>query len=178
MVRRAVWFTVLTIKFIVKAMPVQKFDLDPFDMRLLELLQEDARRPIADLAVEIGLSSPACYRRIRRLREIGAIEREVAVVRPRTLGWGLTMVVLVVLEREVSRTVSDLLCQLAAHPQVIDCANVTGDYDFVVRLVARDMEDYGELVERLFSDDERVRNFKTLVVIKDGGGTKALPAAY
>jgi Lrp/AsnC family leucine-responsive transcriptional regulator len=155
----------------------KKFDLDGFDMRLLELLQVDAKRPISELADAIGLSAPACYRRIRRLRDIGAIEREVAVVAPKTLGWGLTMTVLVVLEREGNRTVSDLLAKFSRHPQVIDCANVTGDYDFAVRLVARDMEDYAELAESLFAHDERVRGFKTLVTIREARGVKALPAA-
>lgn len=64
-------------------------DLDDFDLKLLERLQADARTPVPVLAEAVGLSAPACYRRIRRLREIGAIDREIAVVRPRTLGWGV-----------------------------------------------------------------------------------------
>ena len=148
-------------------MAPRKPDLDSFDYRLLELLQVDARQPVAELADAVGLSPPACYRRVRRLREIGAIEGEVAQVRPKTLGWNLSMVVMVVLDREGSRTVSELLAKFSKHPQVIECANVTGDYDFVVRMVARDMEDYDDAVRSLFADDERVRSFKTLVVIRE-----------
>lgn len=158
-------------------MPQKKLDLDRFDQRLLELLQRDARRPVPELAEEVGLSSPACYKRIRRLRENGAIESEVAVVRPKTLGWGLSMIVLLVLEREGNRTVSALLKSLSEHPQIVECSNVTGDYDFAVRVVARDMEDYGDLAESLFADDERIRSFKTLVIIKEAQGDRALLAA-
>lgn len=158
-------------------MSTTNFDLDHFDRRLLELLQSDARTPVPELAAAIGLSSPACYRRLRRLREVGAIEREVAIVRPKTLGWSLMMVVLVTLEREGSRTVSDLLAKFSRHPQVVDAWNVTGDYDFAVRLVARDMENYGEVADLLFADDERVRSFKTLVVIKDARVSNPLRAA-
>jgi Lrp/AsnC family leucine-responsive transcriptional regulator len=61
--------------------------LDGFDLKLLKLLQIDAQQPVADIAEAVGLSAPACYRRIRRLRETGVIEREIAIVRPRTLGW-------------------------------------------------------------------------------------------
>ncbi len=165
------------IIFIPDGMASLKNSLDQFDLRLLEHLQADARTSVDELADLVGLSPPACYRRIRRLRETGAIEREVAVVRSRTMGWGLTMMVLVILEREGSRTVADLLAELSGHPQVIDCANVTGDFDFVVRLVARDMEDYGDLVDRLFAADDRVRTFKTLVVIRETRGSKPLPAA-
>lgn len=158
-------------------MPLTKLDLDAFDLRLLELLQGDARTPVAELAAAVGLSAPACYRRVRRLRESGVIEREIAVVRPKSLGYGLSMIVLLVLEREGSRTVAELMSKVAKHPQVLEVMNVTGDYDFAVRLVARDMEDYGELADRLFADDERVRSFKTLVVIRESRPFKPLRAA-
>lgn len=158
-------------------MAVTKSDLDDFDLRLLEILQNDTRRPVPELAAEIGLSSPACYRRMRRLREIGAIEREVAVVEPRTLGWGLSMLVLVVLERERTGTMVDLFKKFSRHPQVVGCANVTGDYDLAIRMVAQDMEDYDRLTQTLLVADERVKTFKTLVVIREEGRGKGLPAA-
>src|SRR5690349_1377251 len=108
----------------------ERTDLDSFDLRLLELLQEDARTPVPALAEAVGLSAPACYRRIRRLRESKAIEREMAVVRPKTLGWGLSMIVLLVMEREGNRTVRDLIAAWSKVPEVIEVWNVTGDYDF------------------------------------------------
>lgn len=152
--------------------------LDSFDLKLLELLQVDARRPADALAEEVGLSAPACYRRIRRLREIGAIAREVAVVRPRTLGWPLSMIVLVTLERENARTVEEMMRVLKAVPEVLEAWNVTGDHDFAVRMVARDMESYDELARRLFAADERVRSFKTLVVIRQVKEMSPTPVAW
>src|SRR3954471_24816015 len=119
--------------------------LDDFDLKLLTILQADAQRPVPAIAEEVGLSPPACYRRIRRLRETRAIEREVAVVRPRTLGWPPSMIVLVTLEREDARTVDEMMRMLETVPEVVETWNVTGDVDFVVRMVARDMEGYDEL---------------------------------
>lgn len=165
------------ITIITSAVSSDKLDLDRFDRQLLQLLQVNARRPVPDLAEEVGLSPPACYRRIRRLRQIGAVEREVAVVKPKTLGWNLTMIVLLVLEREGNRTVTDLITRLAQHPQVMDVSNVTGEYDFAVRMVARDIEDYGEFAQEYFADDERVRTFKTLVIIREIRSSRALPLA-
>ena len=152
--------------------------LDDFDLKLLELLQADAQRPVPALADAIGLSAPACYRRIRRLRETGAIAREVALVRPRTLGWPLSMIVLVTLERESARTVDEMMRVLQAVPEVVEAWNVTGDYDFAVRMVARDMEGYDELARRLFAADERVRSFKTLVVIRQVKEMSPIPIAW
>ena len=151
--------------------------LDEFDLRLLALLQQDAQRPIPALAEQVGLSAPACYRRIRRLRESGAIAREVALVRPRTLGWPLSMIVLVTLEREGVRTVDEMMRVLQAVPEVVEAWNVTGEDDFVVRMVARDMESYDELARNLFAADERVRSFKTLVVIRQVKDLSPIPVA-
>lgn len=69
------------------------------DRRILETLQLDTHVPVTLLADRVGLSIPACYRRIRRLREIGVIVREVAIVSPKTLGWPLSMIVLITLEK-------------------------------------------------------------------------------
>ena len=129
------------------------------------------------LAEAVGLSAPACYRRIRRLREFGAIEREVALVRPRTLGWPVSMLVLVILEREGRQTIDELMRKLAGVPQVRELWHVTGEFTFVCRIVARDMEDYDLLATRLFSGDERVRSFQTLVVLRETKASKPLPAA-
>jgi Lrp/AsnC family leucine-responsive transcriptional regulator len=140
--------------------------LDSFDLKLLDMLQVDAQRPIAEIAEKVGLSPPACYRRIRRLRETGVIEREVAIVRPRTLGWPLSMLVMVTLERENARTIDEMMHLLQREPEVVEAWNITGDHDLAVRIVARDMEGYDQLAQRLFSANDRVRSFKTLVVIR------------
>jgi len=140
--------------------------LDSFDLKLLKLVQIDAQQPVAEIAETIGLSTPACYRRLRRLRETGVIEREVAIVRPRTLGWPLSMIVMVTLEREGPGTIGEMMHLLDREPEVVEAWNVTGDHDLAVRIVARDMESYDELAQRLFSANERVRCFKTLVVIR------------
>lgn len=152
--------------------------LDSFDRKLLELLQVDVQQPVAALAEKVGLSAPACYRRIRRLRETGVIEREIAVVHPKTLGWPLSMIVLVTLERETADTVSEMFEIFRREPEVMEAWNVTGDHDFAVRIIARDMESYDDLVRRLFSADERVRTFETLVVIRETGGMSPVPVGF
>jgi Lrp/AsnC family leucine-responsive transcriptional regulator len=148
-------------------MAAEKSDLDRFDLHLLELLQRDSRQPASFLAEAVGLSAPACYRRIRRLRKIGAIEGEVAIVKPRTLGWNLSVIVTVMLDREDGPTIRDLMAKIVEHPQVVDCTNVTGEIDLIVRMVARDMEHYDDAAIELFANDERVRSFKTFVVIRE-----------
>ncbi|NML05634.1 Lrp/AsnC family transcriptional regulator [Sphingomonas sp. G-3-2-10] len=156
---------------------IRNRDLDSFDLKLLGLMQADAQQAMAALAEAVGLSVPACYRRIRRLRQTGVIQREVAIVRPKTLGWPLSMIVLVTLERERAHTMEDMMAVLRAEPEVLEAWNVTGDHDLAVRMVARDMESYDETVKRLFVIDERVRNFQTLVVIRQIKELSPVPVA-
>ena len=151
--------------------------LDAFDRKLLEILQVDCQRPVAAIADAIGLSVPACYRRIRRLRADGVIEREIAIVRPRTLGWSLAMIVLVMLEREGGRTIEEMTRKFEAEPEVAEAWHVTGDFDLALKILARDMEGFDELARRLFSADERVRSFKTLVVMREMKSRSPVPVA-
>lgn len=141
--------------------------LDRFDRKLLELLQADTQRPVSALAEAVGLSPPACYRRLRRLRESGLIEREIALIRPRKIGWPLSMIVLISLERENADTTNEMMALFRHEPEILEAWNVTGDHDFALRIIARDMEGYDNLAQRLFAANDRIRTFKTLVVIRE-----------
>lgn len=154
-------------------------DLDPADYRLLELLQADARMPIAKLAEMVDLSEPACYRRIQRLKRLKVIEREVAVVSPRSMGWPLTMIVLVTLERERTAILDQFMRKLQDVPEIVEAWYVTGDYDFVLRIVAQDMASFETMTRNVLYADNFVKNFKTLVTmrnVKMQGPIKAAPA--
>ena len=84
-----------------------------------------------------------------------------------SLGWNLSVIVTVMLDREDGPTIRELMAKIVDHPQVVDCTNVTGEIDLIVRMVARDMEHYDDAVIELFANDERVRSFKTFVVIRE-----------
>lgn len=138
---------------------------DKFDLLILAELQQDARLPIPELAHRVGLSAPACYRRVRALRESGLIEREVALVAPATMGWPITMLVLVTLERDHGRIVDEMIGVLKGEPEVMDLWYVTGEQDFVLHVAARDMASYEQFTRRVLHAREQVRSFKTLVVM-------------
>jgi Lrp/AsnC family leucine-responsive transcriptional regulator len=168
----------MTIIFIDKDDPLPpNATLDAIDRRILERLQLDARMAMPALAEAVGLSAPACYRRVRRLRDLGAILRDVAVVAPRTLGWPLSMLVLISLEREGARTADDLMRALEAEPEVIEAWQITGEHDFAARIVARDMEGYDALTRRLFVQNEHVKTFTTLVIFRQTKKPTRIPIA-
>ena len=141
-------------------------ELDPADRTLLALLQTDARTPLDRMADATGLSAATVQRRVKRLREAGVIERESAVLDPASLGWTMTFLVLVEMERERIDVLDAFRRRMRSEPQVQQCYYITGDADFALICLARDMADYEQLTRRLFFDDMNVRRFRTSVVME------------
>jgi Lrp/AsnC family transcriptional regulator, leucine-responsive regulatory protein len=144
-----------------------KYQLDSRDLQLLEMLQSDAELPMAKLAEAVGLSAPACYRRVRMMRGAGFIRRTVAVVARKTMGWPLLMIVLVKLETERATVIDQLFQRIKRTPQVLEAHYVTGDYDFALKVVAIDMESFDELMRKVLYASGIVRTYKTLVTIRE-----------
>lgn len=151
--------------------------LDPFDLKILAAVQRDARVPIPELAEEVGLSAPACYRRLRALRASGAIEREVAIVRPALMGWSVTMIVLVSLERDKGSIVDNLVRKLKRSPEVMDIWYVTGGHDLVLQVATENMAAYDAFTRDVLHGCDHVRSFETLVVLQQPKRAAALGPA-
>lgn len=140
-------------------------ELDAFDLRILRRYQGNTQLPARAIGDEIGLSAAAVQRRLKRLREIGVIEREVAQLAPRRLGQPVTCIVNVDLDRESSADLDRFRQKMAASPEVQQCYYVTGQTDFVLVVLAPDMEAYEAFARRAFLDDANVRSFTTLVAL-------------
>lgn len=151
--------------------------LDRFDLEILAAAQEDARIPMAKLAARVGLSAPACYRRLRALRTQGVIEREIALVEPRTMGWPVTMIVLVTLETDRGHALDEVVGRLRQAREVTDIWYVTGEHDLVLHVAARDMTSYDDFARRVLHAEAHVRSFRTLVIMNAAKRAAALPPA-
>ena len=139
--------------------------LDDVDRALLTALQEDARLSQGALGTRVGLSAAAVNRRIRRLSDDGYIRRTTAVLDPQLLGYPVTVIVqLEAVSEEVDR-LDRLQSDLVACLYVQQCYYVTGEWDFVLILLVRDMDHYREITRQLFFPSGNVKRFKTLVVM-------------
>ena len=149
--------------------------LDSFDRALLALVQRDNLTPARVLAETVGLSESAVLRRLRRLRRDGIIAADVALVRPAALGLGLSMHVLVQMERENSAVLDAFARRIARRPEVHGAWYVTGDSDFVLLVRVADMAAYERFSRAVLNDDPNVRAFRTLITIRElveqGAGT-------
>lgn len=140
--------------------------LDHADRTILAAMQKDARTRLEDLAGETGLSIASVQRRLKALRDEGVIAGEVAVVDPARIGHPMTFIVMVELERERIDELDAFSRRVAADPQVQQCYYVTGEADFCLICIARDMADFEALTQRLFFENNNVRRFRTSVVMR------------
>lgn len=139
--------------------------LDSFDRKLLKAVQASNQLNADQLGDAVGLSPSACLRRLKRLRDEGVIESEVAIVAPETLGRNLMMVVQVTLERERPDLMDEFKRSMRATPEVMQCFYVTGETDFILMVTAKSMNDYEDFTRRFFFDNPNVRRFQTMVVM-------------
>jgi DNA-binding Lrp family transcriptional regulator len=141
-------------------------DLDDIDLRLLDALQSDASSSNQALAERFNISPPTCLRRLRRLREAGWIESEVAILSADRVGPLLTAVVEVSLDRQDASALDAFEQRVAPDDAVQQCYRVSPGPDFVLIVTVRDMPAYQALAQRLFTNDANVRNVKAFFSIK------------
>ncbi|MDH4652209.1 Lrp/AsnC family transcriptional regulator [Pseudomonas sp. BN606] len=138
-------------------------NLDAFDLKLLKEVQQDAGLSQAELGDRVNLSAAAVNRRLKRLNEEGVIRRTVALVDPQQLGYQLTVIAEVEVESERLDLLDAMKRSFLACPQVQQCYYVAGEFDFVLVLAVRSMEQYTDLTRQLFFESNNVKRFRTLV---------------
>ncbi len=123
--------------------PLPEFPLDGTDRAILALLQTDARLSATQIAERVALSTSPAWRRIKRLEQTGLIRGYRAVLDERRLGYGVTAFVSVMLERHTPAAGRAFEEAVRAIPQILACHNVSGRYDFLLHIVAADLEAFG-----------------------------------
>ncbi len=141
-------------------------ELDPLDLRLLELLQTDASQSNLALAERAGVSPATTLRRVRRLIDTGVIERQVALLNPAAIDTGLTALLEVTLDRQGAEHLDAFEARAVAEAAVQQCWRVSPGPDFVLVLWVPDMPAYRALVQRLLTQDANVRNVKAYFSVK------------
>lgn len=137
----------------------------PVDLKILRLLQNNAREKLETISFETGLSIATVQRRIKFLKSEGYIIKETALISPESIGYSMTFLILVELERERLDQVEAFRRKVNAELQIQQCYYITGNADFALIAIAKDMQDFETLTNRLFFDDTNVKRFRTSVVM-------------
>lgn len=149
--------------------------LDQFDRKILALLQADARLTNNDLSEKVNLSPSQCSRRRQRLEQDGYIEGYRAVLNRDRLGFGLVNVVTVTLathNRDNARRFADLIARL---PEVQEAHALTGEMDYILKVVTRDLKALSEFVNGVLLPHDSVQHVKTAIVLETLKETASLP---
>ena len=153
--------------------------LDKIDRQILRTLQADGRATYDQMAEQVSLSPSTVLRRVKRLEESGVIDRYVALVKPESVGLGLTAYINVRLEKNTEshkRNPMDLFrASVQSWPEVVECAALTGEMDYLLRLLVRDMAHYSAFIMDTLLKHPSVQDCKTSFVMDRVKSTTAVP---
>lgn len=153
--------------------------LDKLDKAILRNLQQDGRATFDNIAQSIGLSASAVLRRVKRLESAGVIQRYAAIVQPEAVGLGLTAYISVRLEKHAETHKRNPMDVFAASvqtwPEVMECAALTGEMDYFLRLVVADMPAYNRFIMDTLLKHPSVEDCKTSFVLDRVKTTTVLP---
>ncbi len=139
--------------------------MDQFDMKILSQLQNDSKRTAEQIGDDIGLSGAAVQKRLKRLRTSGVIKSEVAVLDPNKLDRSMIMIVEVTLDRENQQLLDTFKQRMRESSRVQQCYYTTGDADFVLIIVVKDIAEYEQFTRDYFFGTPEVSKFHTSVVM-------------
>jgi len=151
--------------------------LDALDRKLLALLQQDSEQQIAQLAEQVGLSQTPCWRRIQRLKEAGVITKSVALLDPRKINVGVTVFVAVRTNTHTQAWFDKFKATVEVIPEVVEFYRMSGDIDYMLRVVVPDIAAYDQVYKRLIAGTN-LFDVSSSFAMEEIKFTTALPLGY
>ncbi len=148
---------------------------DGVDREILRILQKEGRITNADLARRVGLSPPSVLQRVRKLEERGLIQGYVANLDARKLGFGLQVMALISLSLHQEQPIDRFSKAVRDIPEVLECQHVSGDFDYLLKIVVRDMPSYELLIRERISTIKGVGRIQSCFVLNTTKDTNELP---
>jgi Lrp/AsnC family transcriptional regulator len=156
---------------------MKKEKLDSIDRRILELLQADADMQVHELAAQVGLSQTPCWRRIQRLRAAGVITRNVALVDARKVNVGVTVFVSIRTSTHTQAWFERFKATVDVIPEVVEFYRMSGDVDYLLRVVVPDIQAYDQVYKRLIAGTQ-LFDVSSSFAMEEIKFTTALPLSY
>jgi len=149
--------------------------IDGIDAKILHLIQGNAALSVADIADKVGLSSSPCWRRIKRMEEVGIIKQRVTILDRKKLGLDFEVFVAVKLALPNRTNMEKFEKAVARMPEVIQCASVTGAVDFMLRVVTKDMHSYEDFLREVLLSIDLISDVQSRIVLRQSKDSNAIP---
>lgn len=149
--------------------------LDETDKKILRILQINGRVTNLQLSQEIGLSPAPTLERVRKLEKAGVIKGFQAIINPKLLGFGLKVIIQVSLVRQIENAVHTFTQKINDIEEIIECNQVTGDYDYIIKVLVKDIAEYDKLVNEKLSKIEEIGQMRSSVILSTVKDEKTIP---
>ena len=151
--------------------------LDRMDRKILDILQRDCTLPVAEIGKQIGLSTTPCWRRIQKLEEAGVIQRRVAVLDPKKVNVGVTVFVSITTSHHTQEWLERFHAAVMDFPEVVEFYRMSGQVDYLLRVVVPDIERYDTFYKKLIARIE-LSDVSSAFAMEQMKYTSALPLDY
>ncbi|MEH6403795.1 MAG: Lrp/AsnC family transcriptional regulator [Sneathiella sp.] len=149
--------------------------IDKTDILLLRYLQEDSRITNSELALKASLSASSCWRRVKSLEKIGLIKGYSAVLDREVAGFGFSAIIHISLSRQIENTVQEFVTAVEKRPEILDCYATTGDSDYHLRVVVKDITEFNNFLDNFLFKVPGVEHVRSNIVLKDIKSSQTLP---
>lgn len=149
--------------------------LDSIDVDILSILQQDALAKLKDISAKINLSVTPTHDRIKRLEKEGYVKKYAAILDRKKLGLGLVVHCQITLDKQTKNYFSEFEKIISQYPEVTSCSLVSGNFDYYIKLVTKDMETYNHFYQEKLSVLPMVAHINSLIVMDEIKETTALP---
>ena len=149
--------------------------IDGIDAKILNLIQSNAALSVADIADKVGLSSSPCWRRIKRMEEIGIIKQRVTILDRTKLGLDFEVFVAVKLALPNRANMEKFENAVARMPEIVQCASVTGAVDFMLRVVTKDMHTYEDFLREVLLSIDLISDVQSRIVLRQTKESYSIP---
>ena len=151
------------------------FQLDALDRSILAVLQAEGRVTNVELARRVGLTAPPCLRRMRTLEDEGVVRGYHAELDPTALGYGIMVLALVSLKSQAEDALRAFEAHIAALPEVRECHMLNGEIDFILKIVAHDLQSFQTFLTSMLTSAPNVASVKTSLVIRTTKNETGVP---
>lgn len=154
---------------------MEKIHLDPADIRVLRILQQDASLSIAEIARRAGMSQTPCWRRIKRMKETGVIRQITALVDRESVGLHFVTYAFVKLGTTSRESMEAFDKLVTRWPEIVTCERITGAVDYLLKVVTEDIKAYDDFLRLKLLDNDMVTDIQSRIVVSTVKDTSALP---
>lgn len=152
--------------------------LDKTDLQILKILQDNSKITNLDLSKNIGLSPAPTLERVKKLEQSGIVQSYHALVDPQSIGLNVKTFVLVSLAWQKENALNNFMEKIKAIKEITECYIITGEADFLIKIICKDIPTYEQLLFKTLSQIEEIERLKTLMTLSTVKDTKILPFNY